>query len=82
MMMKKEMNMFTVEKMNGVYLVMKNGNEMINAHRLKRDASAEAFYLGLTTTKTVTSLMSGKEVQIPVGTPLACDPSSETYWSM
>jgi hypothetical protein len=74
--------MFTVEKMNGVYLVMKNGNEMINAHRLKRDALAEAFYLGQFTTKTVTSLMSGKEVKIPVNTPLACDPSSETYWSM
>ena len=68
--------------MNGVYLVMKNGNEMINAHRLKRDALAGAFYLGQFTTKTVTSLMSGKEVKIPVNTPLACDPSSETYWSM
>lgn len=74
--------MYTVEKMNGVYLVMKNGNEMINAHRLKRDASAEAFYLGWYTKKTVKSLMTGKEVQIPVNTPLACDPSSETYWSM
>lgn len=74
--------MFTVEKMNGVYLVMKNGSELVNAHRLKRDAAAEAFYLGLVTKKTVTSLMSGKEIQIPVNTPLACDPSSETYWSM
>lgn len=74
--------MFTVEKMNGVYLVMKNGSELVNAHRLRRDARAEVFYLEMTTLKTVTSLMSGKEVQIPVGTPLACDPSSETYWSM
>ena len=74
--------MFTVEKMNGVYLVMKNGNEMINAHRLKRDALAEAFYLGHVTKKTVTSLMSGKDVEISVDTPLCCDPSSETYWSM
>lgn len=32
--------------------------------------------------KTVTSLMSGKEVQIPVDTPACCDPSTETYWSM
>jgi 3-dehydroquinate synthase class II len=74
--------MFTVEKMNGVYLVMKNGNEMINAHRLKRDANAEAFYLNQTTMKTVTVLGSGKQIQIPVGTPHCCDPSTETYWSM
>lgn len=34
--------------------------------------------------KTVTrrNLMSGKEFTQPVNTPLACDPSSETYWSM
>jgi hypothetical protein len=74
--------MYTVEKMNGVYMVMKNSVEMINAHRLKRDALAEAFFLGQFTKKTVTSLMSGKEIQISVNTPLACDPSSETYWSM
>lgn len=74
--------MYTVEKMNGVWFVMKNSVEMINAHRLKRDALAEAFFLGQFAKKTVTSLMSGKEIQIPVNTPLACDPSSETYWSM
>jgi hypothetical protein len=74
--------MYTVEKMNGVYMVMKNSVEMINAHRLKRDALAEAFFLGQFTKKTVTNLMTGKEIQIPVNTPLACDPSSETYWSM
>jgi hypothetical protein len=81
-MMKRNLIMFTVEKMNGVWFVMKNTVEMVNAHRLKRDAVAEAFYLEQFTTKTVTSLMSGKEIEIPVGTPLACDPSSETYWSM
>lgn len=32
--------------------------------------------------RTVKSLMSGKEVQIAADTPLCCDPSSETYWSM
>ena len=74
--------MYTVEKMNGVYMVMKNSVEMINAHRLKRDALAEAFYLGQFTTKTVKSLMTGKEILIAVDTPLVCDPSSETYWSM
>lgn len=74
--------MFTVEKMNGVYLVMKNGNELVNAHRLRRDARAEAFYLGMTTKKTVKNLISGEDVEIAVDTPLCCDPSSETYWSM
>jgi hypothetical protein len=29
----------------------------------------------------VRNLMSGIEVEIPVDTPLCCDPSSETYWS-
>lgn len=32
--------------------------------------------------ETVTNLMSGKPVRQSVNTPLACDPSSETYWSM
>ncbi len=34
------------------------------------------------TMKTVTNLMTGKEIQIPHDTPRACDPSSELYWSM
>ena len=28
------------------------------------------------------NLMSGKVIEIEDGTPLSCDPSSETYWSM
>ena len=28
------------------------------------------------------NLMSGKEFTQPANTPLCCDPSSETYWSM
>lgn len=31
---------------------------------------------------TKTNLMSGKPVEMPINTPLALDPSSETYWSM
>lgn len=31
---------------------------------------------------TVKNLMSGKDVQIAADTPLCCNPSSETYWSM
>jgi hypothetical protein len=34
------------------------------------------------TMKTVTNLMSGKEIQIDADTPRCCDPSSELYWSM
>ena len=36
----------------------------------------------IVTTKKVINLMSGKEIEIPSNTPLCCDPSSETYWSM
>jgi hypothetical protein len=32
--------------------------------------------------ETVANLMSGKPVRQSVNTPLCCDPSSETYWSM
>ena len=32
--------------------------------------------------KTVKNLMNGKDVRIARDTPLCCDPSSETYWSM
>jgi len=32
--------------------------------------------------KTVRNLISGKELEIAADTPLCCDPSSETYWSM
>jgi hypothetical protein len=33
-------------------------------------------------TREVTNLLSGKKVIIAANTPLCCDPSSETYWSM
>jgi hypothetical protein len=33
-------------------------------------------------TKKVTSLSSGKEIEISINTPACCDPSTETYWSM
>lgn len=34
------------------------------------------------TMKTVKNLMTGKDVQIDRDTPWACNPASETYWSM
>lgn len=33
-------------------------------------------------TRKVRNLMSGEMVEIAYDTPLCCDPSSETYWSM
>lgn len=32
--------------------------------------------------KIVKNLMTGKDVEIAADTPLCCDPSSETYWSL
>lgn len=32
--------------------------------------------------KKVRNLMTGKEIEIEADTPLCCDPSTETYWSM
>lgn len=32
--------------------------------------------------ETVTNLMTGEKVRQSVNTPLSCDPSSETFWSM
>ena len=34
------------------------------------------------TMKTVTNLMTGKEIQIDRDTPWCCNPASESYWSM
>jgi 5-bromo-4-chloroindolyl phosphate hydrolysis protein len=32
--------------------------------------------------KEVKNMMTGTMVKIPVDTPMSCDPSTETYWSM
>jgi len=45
-------------------------------------ASLEDYETKVVTTKKVKSLMTGEEIEIPSNTPLSCDPSSETYWSM
>ena len=58
----------------------------VNKGKINRDeyAIAEAGYYAENIEKyeTVINLMSGKEVRQSVNTPLCCDPSSETYWSM
>ena len=45
-------------------------------------AEAGVFHATIEKTETVINLMSGKPVVQPVNTPLVCDPSSETYWSV
>jgi hypothetical protein len=53
-------------------------NKMTKRNEKKTNTQAQA----PVPMKTVKNLMSGKEIQIPANTPLCCDPSSETYWSM
>jgi hypothetical protein len=45
-------------------------------------AEAEYFHRHIEKSVNKRNLMTGKEFTQPVNTPLACDPSSETYWSM
>jgi len=45
-------------------------------------ALAEYYDSKIVKNKIVKNLMSGKNVTIKSNTPLCCDPSSETYWSM
>ncbi len=74
--------MFTVEKMNGVWLVMEDTVNVVNAHARKRDAVSEASFLNSRKMVTRVNLMSGEEYQESIDTPLCCSPASETYWSM
>ena len=45
-------------------------------------AETNHFHEKIEKQETRRNLMSGKEFTQPVNTPLCCDPSSETYWSM
>ena len=45
-------------------------------------AEKAVFHKSIELTESVTSLMSNKTVTQSVNTPLCCDPSSETYWSI
>ncbi len=45
-------------------------------------AETSEYRKNVVTKKKVRNLMSGQEVEIDSNTPLCCDPSSETYWSM
>lgn len=45
-------------------------------------ADAEDFFKHIEKKEVKRNLLSGKEFVQGVNTPLCCDPSSETYWSM
>lgn len=66
----------------GFQVIDNTTGTVLETFKRKYQANAHAFYLGQTTMKTVTNMMTGKDMEIPVGTPHCCDPSTETYWSM
>lgn len=62
------------------------GAKIALARLADRDVYAVAeydyFFDNIEKKETKRNLMSGKEFTQGVNTPLCCDPSSETYWSM
>ena len=65
--------------------ILESGREdLIDRFAGKDFAIAETrdFYDNIEKQETKRNLMSGKEFTQGVNTPLCCDPSSETYWSM
>lgn len=66
----------------GFQVIDNTTGTVLETFKRKYQANAHAFYLGQTTMKTVTNLMTGKEIEIAENTPRSCDPSSELYWSM
>jgi len=66
----------------GFQVIDNTTDTVLETFKRKYQANAHAFYLGQTTMKTVTNLMTGKEIEIAENTPRSCDPSSELYWSM
>ena len=56
----------------------KAGKLVLEDHCVMSDEEFKA----IEKTEVVYNLMSGKPVVQSVNTPLCCDPSSETYWSM
>ena len=77
--------MFEVRKTLAPYgfqVIDTTTDAVLETFKRKYQANAHAFYLGQTTMKTVTNLMTGKEIEIAENTPRSCDPSSELYWSM
>jgi hypothetical protein len=56
----------------------KAGKLVLNDHAVMDVAE----FAKIEKTEVVQNLMSGKDVVQSVNTPLCCDPSSETYWSL
>jgi hypothetical protein len=81
-----------LKKRNGGYWYADAGaaqaglTRAVNAGRVKREdyaiAEVNEFHSRIEKQETKRNLMSGKEFTQPVNTPISCDPSSETYWSM
>ena len=72
---------FDTERGAKVYL-----SREVNAGKMVRDdwaiADYATFSANIEKKRTVKSLMNDKEVEIPINSCRACDPSSELYWSM
>lgn len=45
-------------------------------------ADDQEYYKNIVGKRTVKNLMTGSDIVIDSNTPMCCDPSSETYWSM
>jgi hypothetical protein len=73
----KHLNTFESGAKRSVTCMNRNAGSIQYAY-----ASLEDYETKVVTTKKVKSLMTGEEIEIPSNTPLSCDPSSETYWSM
>ena len=58
-----------------------------NSHKIKNKndwaiSDCMEFHNNIEKRETKINMMSGKPFEQSVNTPLCCDPSSETYWSM
>jgi len=72
---------FDTERGAKMYMSRKvNAGKMIRGDWAIADYAT--FSANIEKTRTVKSLMNGKEVEISVNACRACDPSSELYWSM
>jgi hypothetical protein len=67
------------ERYTPLYPAVDRGEDPIFVYAI---AEADHFRANIERTVTRVNMMSGKEYTESVNTPLACSPSSETYWSM
>lgn len=74
---------------NARYETQAGCTRAINAAAKRGDIKASDYkvlpieeFLKIERSEIVINMMSGKEVVQSVNTPMCCDPSTETYWSM